>query len=272
MDEDVRTALAAGRWLLTGANGTIGSGLRHHLRDHVAALVVTDLDAPTDPGPNETSVAFDLTDGASIETVAEIAAEVDGVVHLAGIPSEAPYETLLRVNVLGTYHLLEGMRRGGTRRLVYASSNHATGLHPAGELLDDHSTIRPDGLYGASKAAAEALTRMYADKFDLSVVNIRVGSFSERPESDREAATWLSHADAWRAFTAAMTADVDFATIYGVSANTHRVWSLEPGHAIGFHPVDDAADVLGPSAQPSPDEPQAGDTFASRDFTLKHTP
>ncbi|MGD7704846.1 NAD-dependent epimerase/dehydratase family protein [Microlunatus sp. Y2014] len=264
--------LGATRWLITGANGTIGSGLWEHLRGRVAGLVLADVEAPTDLREDEVGLACDLGDPASIDTVAGICADVDGVIHLAGIPSEAPYDELLRVNALGTYHVLEGMRRGGARRLVYASSNHVTGLHPTAEELDDTSTVRPDGLYGASKAAAEAVARMYADKFGLSVIILRIGSFSEHPSSDREGATWLSHGDAWRAFEAAMTTDADFALCYGVSANTNRVWSLEPGRAIGFEPLDDAADHLGEQASPEPEEPQAGEQFASQDFTLRHTP
>jgi uronate dehydrogenase len=140
-------------------------------------------------------------------------------------------------------------------------------MHLAGEVLDDASTIRPDGLYGASKAAVEALTRLYSDKFGFRVANIRIGTFKERPETPREAATWLSHPDACRAFEAAMRTGERCCVFYGVSANTRRFWSLEPGRAVGYHPVDDAAEFLGPDAAPPPEEVQAG-VLGSRAFTL----
>lgn len=258
--------LSDSTWALTGANGHIGAALRHYVRERVGRLVVADLQAPADPAANEESLAFDLNDPASIEPVVS---DVDGVIHLAGIPDEAPYEALLTVNALGTYNLLEAMRARGVRHLVYASSNRATGFHSAGEVLDERATVRPDGLYGASKAAVEALTRLYADKFDFRVCNVRIGSYEPEPSSPREAATWLSPADAHRAFEAAMTTEVPYSLFYAVSANRHRFWSLEPGGAIGYAPLDDASAILGSDSQPPADEPQAGE-LASRSFTLRH--
>lgn len=253
-------------WLVTGANGTIGAALRVFLRSRVRHLVVADLSAPANVVDNETSVAFDLTDPASMNTVVP---GCDGVVHLAGIPDEAPYEDLLRVNALGTYHLLEAMRAHDVRRLVYASSNRATGFHPTTDLLTEASVIRPDGLYGASKAAVEALTRLYADKFGFQVCNLRIGSYEQAPSTPREAATWLSPGDALRAFEAAMTTTQQFSSVYAVSANRHRFWSLEAGRRIGFVPQDDASRILGDDVTPPAESPQGGD-LASPEYTLRH--
>ena len=263
---EVMTDLSNETWLLTGASGRIGRQLRCYLRERVAHLVIADLEAPSDPASNESAMAFDLDDPQS---VAALLPGCDGVVHLAGIPDEAPYADLMRVNALGTYHVLEAMRSAGVPRLVYASSNRLTGFHATSELLDDHSTIRPDGLYGASKAAVEALTRLYADKFGIQVCNIRIGTYKERPTTDRDAATWLSPGDANLAFEAAMTTHVPYSVFYAVSANRHRFWSLEPGRAIGYVPNDDASAVLGADVRPTGESPQAGD-MASPEFTLPY--
>ena len=258
--------LSESTWALTGANGNIGSVLRRVLRDRVRRLVAADLTAPADPADNEVSVAFDVTDPASIGPVVD---GVDGVIHLAAVSVEAPYDALITVNAIGTHNLLEAMRTRGVRHLVYASSNRATGFHSVDTMLDDTSTIRPDGLYGASKAAVEALTRLYSDKFGLRVSNLRIGSFKDRPTEPRDAATWLSPSDMQRAFEAAMTTELPYSVFYGVSANRHRFWSLEPGHAVGYSPVDDASEILGLEVRPRTDAPQAGAEFSSRDFTLR---
>ena len=258
------TNLSAETWLLTGANGKIGQQLRIHLRKRVARLVVADREAPPDPASNEVAVSFDLND---FESIAQLTPGCDGVIHLAGIADEAPYADLLRVNALGTYHVLESMRLADVPRLVYASSNRITGFHSTNELLDDRSTVRPDGLYGASKAAAEALTRMYADKFGIRVCNVRIGSLEETPTSQREAATWLSPSDANLAFESAMTTSLPFSVFYAVSANRHRFWSLEPGRAIGYVPHDDASTILGDNVCPPDNTAQAGD-FANAGYTL----
>ncbi|WP_439673487.1 hypothetical protein [Embleya sp. MST-111070] len=57
-----------------------------------------------------------------------------------------------------------------------------------------------------SKVAVEALGRLYADKFGLSVVCLRIGSFVPAPAEPRHLATWLSPRDAVGYFRAALTA------------------------------------------------------------------
>src|SRR5206468_3534479 len=48
---------------------------------------------------------------------------VDAVVHLAAsVGMSAPFDEILRANVVGTYNVLEASRRAGVRRVVYASS------------------------------------------------------------------------------------------------------------------------------------------------------
>jgi uronate dehydrogenase len=223
------------RILITGARGRIGSVLRPALREGLAELRLSDLDEVEDLVAPETSVPADLTD---YDAVARAVEGVDAVVHLGAVPDEAPFDVLAGPNLHGTFHVFEACRRAGVRRIVYASSNHATGMYPVGEPLDGRVVPRPDGLYGASKVFGEALGRMYAERFGLRVVCLRIGSFRERPGEERELSTWLSHGDAVRLVRAALTADVGFAIVYGASANTRRWWP--PDTEIGFVPVDDA--------------------------------
>jgi uronate dehydrogenase len=228
------------RVLMTGARGRIGSVLRPGLRGECEELRLSDLEAPAELTGSETFVAADLTDAAA---VARAAAGVDAVVHLGAVSDEAAFEALAGPNLHGTYHVFEACRRAGVRRVVYASSNHATGFYPVGEPLDGSYPPRPDGLYGASKVFGEALGRMYSERFGLEVVCLRIGSFRERPTEVRELSTWLSHADTVRLVRAALTADVRFAIVYGASANTRRWWP--PDTAIGFVPQDDAEAFAG---------------------------
>jgi uronate dehydrogenase len=80
---------------------------------------------------------------------------------------------------------------------------------------------------------------MFVDRFGLSIVCLRIGSFRPEPGEKRELSTWLSHADGIRLVQAALTADdVGFAIVYGASDNTRRWWP--PDEAIGFAPQDDA--------------------------------
>lgn len=256
-------------WVLTGAVGKVGSVLREGLHPIVGSLRLLDL-APVASPPGGTttttsSAAVDITDLAAVE---EHVAGADGVVHLAGIADEADFHDLVRVNVVGTYNVFEAARRVGVRRVVYASSNHVTGLYPAAARVDARLPVRPDGYYGWSKAAGESLGRLYADKFGLEVVCLRIGSFEPTPTEPRHLSTWLSPRDAVAAFRAAMSApDITFRVFYAVSANRDRWWDLRDGQALGFSPQDDAA-VLRHDLRPPPGTSPQGGHFASADYTL----
>src|ERR1700742_5180257 len=201
------------RVLITGARGHIGSVLRPGLREGLTELRLSDLEEVDDLTGPETSVPADLNDA---EAVAGAVDGVDAVIHLGAVPNEAPFEAIAGPNLHGAFHVFEAARRSGVKRVAYASSNHATGMYPIGEPLDGSYPPRPDGLYGASKVWGEALGRMYVDRFGLSVVSLRIGSFRERPSEIRELSTWISHADVIRLFEAPLTADdVGFAVVYG---------------------------------------------------------
>lgn len=248
------TTIASSRWAITGAAGNIGLALREALTEHHVALVSTDLRSAAPVGPHDTFVQAELGD---LEALVEVFAGVDGVIHLGGISDEADFHDLADANIVGTYHVLEAARRAGVPRVLFASSNRLTGMYTAGDHVSPAMPPRPDGFYGVSKVAGEALCRLYADKFGISTISVRIGSYENHPSSAREQRTWLSPADALRAFLAAMSTTEHTAVFYAVSANSDRWWDLEAGAAIGFTPQDNAASSG--SRQPiDPDTPQGG--------------
>ena len=156
---------------------------------------------------------------------------------------------------------------------VYASSNRVTGFYPISTVVGPQAATRPDSLYAVSKVAGEGLGSLYADKFDLSFISVRIGSFEDAPLDRRHLSTWLSPRDCAAAFLAAMRAPgVRYAAFYAVSANTRGWWDLTPGYRLGFRPVDNAEDhaaSIDPGTAQSPDDPQGG-TNASPEHTLGH--
>jgi uronate dehydrogenase len=219
--------------LITGAAGRIGTVLTAGLSNH--DLRLTDLTELYDP-------RFVRADLADQDAVDRAVAGVDAVVHLGAVPDEASFDEIAGPNLHGTFHVFDACRRLGVPRIVFASSNHATGMYPVGEPLTEAYPPRPDGLYGASKVYGEALGRMYVDRFGLEFVALRIGTFDERPPNRRALATWLSHGDAVRLVDAALTApDVGFTAVYGASNNTRRWWPLDAAaRRIGYEPRDDA--------------------------------
>ena len=228
--------------LITGAAGGIGSCLREGLRPIVDELVLTDV-RPLEPVAGERFIQADLADRDAVVRAAEGA---DAVIHLGAVPSEAPFDELLGPNLVGTFNVFEAARRGGVPRVVFASSNHATGFYPVQQKLSGHEAPRPDSLYGVTKAYGEALGHLYADKFALDVVCIRIGAFLERPQQVRDLSTWLSPADTVRLFTACLSAPaIGFRVVYGASANTRLRWDLSSARELGYEPQDDAERFAG---------------------------
>ncbi|MEA2509063.1 MAG: uronate dehydrogenase [Actinomycetota bacterium] len=253
------------RVLLTGAAGRIGSALRPGLRTEVEELRLTDrTTVGPAPGTTETFVQADLLDEAAVARSVE---GVDAIVHLGGIPDEAPFDELLGPNIHGTFTLFDAARRAGVTRIVYASSNHASGFYGPADRLTGEEPPRPDSLYGVTKVFGEAVGRLYADKFGLQVIAVRIGSFEQEPSEPRHLHTWLSPGDALRLFRSCLTdKPVHFLTIYGVSANTQTWWpSGDAARTIGFEPQDDAERFAEKISNGATDTWQGG-RFAARDY------
>jgi uronate dehydrogenase len=108
--------------------------------------------------PGERYAPADLTNLQAVSTVLEGA---DMVVHFGAIGDEAPFEEILGPNIIGAYNIWEAAHRHGVRRVVYASSIHAVGMHPKQDRIGVDAAHRPDTFYGLAKCFAEDLARMY---------------------------------------------------------------------------------------------------------------
>ena len=137
--------------LITGASGHIGTVIRPALREGVEELRLSDLTPPDGLSGPETYVHADLRDFDAVQKAVD---GVDAVVHLGAIPNEAPFEDIAGPNLHGVFHVFEACRRAKVQRIVYASSNHASGMNDVGVPLDGSERARPDGLYGAANASA----------------------------------------------------------------------------------------------------------------------
>ena len=257
--------------LVTGAAGQIGTVLRGGLPAHGWALRCVDVVPVPDVRPGEEHLVADVTDLAAM---ADAVDGVSAVVHLAGISSEAPWEAILHANIQGTYAVLEAARRAGVPRVVLASSNHATGFTPrpaAGPLREFDGPSRPDTYYGVSKVTLEALGSLYADRYEMDVVCLRIGTAAAEPTTTRHLATWLSPDDTVSLVDAALRApSPGFAVVWGISANTRGWWDLSAARALGYEPADDA-EVYAEALVESGREPDPADPVHGRvggEFTL----
>ena len=245
------------RVLITGAAGNIGRTLRTHLKGRYALLRLTDVapQAPAEAGEEVATV--DIRDMAAVERSME---GIDCVIHLAAIPEEDSWDKILPMNIEGCYNVFEAARRQGVRRVVFASSNHAVGFHRRETFIDTQVQPRPDGRYGVSKVFGEAVGRLYADKYAISVACLRIGSFraSDRPSESRHLLTWISHRDmAQLARRCVEHPAYHFVVVYGVSDNLRNRWDNTPAKFLGYRPQDNAEVFAAEVANSPPEDPIA---------------
>ena len=254
------------RVLVTGAEGTIGTAVRRELGDRFELVALT---------RDEQDFPSHVADIAELDAIAPAFAGCDAVVHLAASAAvDSSWEDVVRNNLVGTYNVFEAARRAGVECVVYASSNHAVGMYEvdgAPELyrLDDprvydHTVeIRPDSLYGVSKAYGETLGRMYADRFGVRVFCLRIGWVNAdddpvsptlfagsdplldlTPEERRQRgrALWLSQRDCVQLIARCLDArDVRWALVYGISDNPRQFYDLSHARRLlGYEPQDRA--------------------------------
>jgi uronate dehydrogenase len=258
------------RILITGAAGHIGRTLHQGLAGRYKLLRLVDVRAVAANGPAEEALFCDVTDPAAVAIAMR---GIDCVVHLAGVPREGPWDAILPNNIIGTYNAFEAARHNGVKRVIFASSNHVVGYCRTTQRTGIDVLPRPDSRYGVSKVFGEAVGRLYADKHGLSVACQRIGSFRERPEDERQLATWISPRDMVEVVRCAIEApQFHFLVLYGVSANTRARWDNPAAARIGFVPRDNAeqyaAELVGKG--PPPGDPAAefhGGSFCALEFS-----
>jgi uronate dehydrogenase len=224
--------------VLTGAAGRCGSILRPALAAMCEELVTSDIvDGVGDLAPNETYVKADLADYAAIAGLMD---GVEMVCHFGAIVDEGPFEELLGPNFIGSYNVWESAQKAGARRIIYASSIHAVGMHPRASFIGIDAERRPDTFYGLAKCFTEDLGRMYWEKRGLESVHLRILSCAP-VKNARALGTWLSDGDLVHLVERAIdTPTTGFAVIYGVSDNDRAPVDNSKASFLGYRPKDNA--------------------------------
>lgn len=224
--------------VLTGAAGRLGSYLREPLTKLANELVSTDIsDNIGDLYAGESYVQADLV---SLEQMEAVIKGADMVVHFGAIGDEAPFETLLGPNFIGAYNVWEAASRHGVRRVVYASSVHAVGMHSRTDGIDLNAPHKPDTFYGLAKCFAEDLASMYWDKRGLESVCMRIFSCAQ-VNNARALGTWLSYDDLIHLVEQSVNTPVTkFTVVYGISNNDRCPVDNSKAAFLGYKPKDNA--------------------------------
>ncbi|HEV7912952.1 MAG TPA: NAD(P)-dependent oxidoreductase [Albitalea sp.] len=259
---------------LSGASGIVGGILRVELQKRGVDLRSAGGSKPLLPlHDGEDVMHGDLRDPAVVDRLLK---GVDVLIHLAGTSVERPLPEIIDNNLRALFEVYEGARRHGVKRVVFASSNHAFGMHSVDTRLGPDAPFRPDGFYGLSKVWGEAMARMYWDKHGIEGISLRIGTtMGKPPENFRQLSTWMGTDDLVQLVMRCIEApDIGYLAVWGASANTRSYYDNTGTEKLGYRPTqnaeDWAAEIL---EQPNPLDPIAqryqGGGFVTMDYTRR---
>lgn len=166
--------------LVTGGAGFIGSAFIRYGIDLVGKIVNLDsltyasnleaLSALKDDPRYLLSVG-DICDEALVFSLC-VEHKIDAIVHFAAEShvdrSILGPEGFIKTNVMGTFHLLEVVRKLPHIHFHHISTDEVYGSLDAEGLFNEESCLRPNSPYSASKAASDCFVRSYAHTYNLS--------------------------------------------------------------------------------------------------------
>lgn len=224
--------------LITGAAGVVGTGLRGEFADGARRLRLFDQREVPDLAAHEEAVQGDIGDTAVLASAMQ---GVRAVIHLAGCTTDAPMDEQIDGNIRGAWNVFDAARSAGVERVVFASSHHVVGYYPRTRRIGPDTLLRPDSRYGLTKAFGEQVGAMFADKYGLRVLCIRIGFALDRPVDARRLAIWSSWRDLAQLVRIGLDhPDLRYAVVYGVSANTRGFFDNSAAFRLGYHPQDNA--------------------------------
>jgi len=171
------------RILITGGAGFVGSNYIHYILQKYENWHVVNLDKLTYAGNLETLkdisedpryqfIKGDIADSDLVDKLMQTG--FDLVINFAAethvdrsILDPAPF---MKTNIIGTYTLLEGVRRYGIKRFIHLSTPEVYGgASPTSGKFKENSPLLPNNPYSASKAAADHICRAFHRTYDVNV-------------------------------------------------------------------------------------------------------
>jgi dTDP-glucose 4,6-dehydratase len=167
--------------MITGGAGFIGSNFVHHLLQNDDYDIVV-LDKLTYAGDMENlqevrdKIEFVNGDIADPEVVSKTMKDCDMVVNFAAethvdVSIEDP-GIFIESNVMGTYNLLEHVRKYDVERYLQISTDEVYGSIEEGSFTEE-SNLDPSSPYSASKASSDLLVKAYFKTYKTPVLTTR---------------------------------------------------------------------------------------------------
>jgi len=265
------------RFLVTGGLGVNGAWVVRELvgRGHEVAVFETrdDTSLIEDVADRVEVVLGDIRDADSV-TAALARVRPDCVIHLAAfVDCERDPHTAISVNVGGTATVCAAAVAADVRRVVFTSSKAvyapATGTRgfPTYQPVVEDDELRPTGMYGTTKAAAENVMAWYGRTSGVECVSLRFATVFGPGRLQRHAGpinTYSSMIElpaSGRGFTIEQGGDERDGIIYVLDvadaiasvatapeAPRHRVYNVADGRAVSMTEFADAIGRIVPGA------------------------
>jgi len=167
--------------LITGAGGNLGRAIIPALTAAGHTVRLFDF---RDLG--ETGLETVIGDVRNIDDVRTAVSGVDAIVHAAALHgihlAKWRPEDFWGINVTGTFNVYEAAREAGIKRVVLCSTmgvygDSARPPDDAWSVVDEQKTLLPSDIYGMSKKLCEEMADVYARKWDITTVALRLGMF-----------------------------------------------------------------------------------------------
>ncbi|WP_274649893.1 NAD-dependent epimerase/dehydratase family protein [Paenibacillus humicola] len=191
------------RVIVTGGSGMAAKWIVKDLAER--GYEVLNLDrVPMNPAiPRTRTLITDLTDAGQVfnAMAASTAGHefddsirpqpIDAIVHFAAIPRimTHPDNEIYRINVMGTYNVLDAAAKYGIRKVVLASSETTYGLVFAHEHrnpdyfpLDEQYPVDPMDSYACSKIVNEVTAKSFHARTGMDVYCYRIGNVIDVPD------------------------------------------------------------------------------------------
>ena len=189
------------RILFTGGSGKAGRHVVQYLLDQ--GYDILNIDTKPLHNPRVRTLITDITDAGQVfnafssyiglhEFDEDLSpSKIDAVVHFAAIPRImlTPDNEVYRINVMGTYNVLDAATKLGIKKVIIASSETTYGIvfahghrDPEYFPLDEEYPVKPMDSYATSKICNERTAEAFSMRTGTDIYALRIGNVIEPDE------------------------------------------------------------------------------------------